>query len=137
MTPEVQAFASGFPLTLLHAGLTLLFLALGVALYAVLSPHKEVQLIRQGNAAATLSLAGVVLGLGVPLAAALAASPSILEIALWAAAVLFVQLVVFRLIDALLAGLPQRMQEGDIPAAVLLTSAKLSAALVLAAAVAG
>lgn len=137
MTPEVQAFTSGFPLTLLHAGLTLVFLALGVVLYALLSPHKEIHLIREGNAAATISLAGVVLGLGMPLAAALAASPSILEIVLWAAAVVFVDLIVFRVIDALLAGLPQRMREGDVPAAILLTAAKLSAALVLAAAVAG
>lgn len=136
-SPEVVAFGAGFPLALLHAGVTLLFLVLGVALYAVLSPHKEVQQIREGNPAATISLAGIVFGLGVPLAAALAASPSILEILFWAAAVLFVQLIVFRAIDALLAGLPDRMREGDIPAAILLTAAKLSAALILAAAVAG
>lgn len=137
MTPEVQAFATGFPLTLLHAGITLLLLFVGVAIYGVLTPHKEVQLIREGNQAAAISLGGLVLGLAIPLAAALAASPSALEIALWGAAVILVQLAVFRLIDILLTGLPQRIREGEVAAAALLSAAKLGAALVLAAAVAG
>jgi len=135
--PEVQAFATGFPLTLLHAGVTLLLLALGLVVYSLLTPHKEVQQIRDGNPAAAISLGGLLLGLAIPLAAALAASPSLIEIALWGAAVVVVQLLVFRIIDALLAGLPQRMVEGDMFAAGLLTAAKLGAALILAAAVAG
>ncbi len=137
MTPEVQAFASGFPLTLLHAGLTLVLLTLGVVVYSLLSPHKEVQLIREGNQAAAISFGGMLLGLAIPLAAALAASPSALEIVLWGVAVIVVQLGVFRLIDLLLTGLPQRIQEGESAAAALLAAAKLAAALVLAAAVAG
>ena len=44
-SPEIQAFATGFPITLLHAGLTVLILFLGSALYALLTPHKEVALI--------------------------------------------------------------------------------------------
>jgi len=137
VTPEVQAFASGFPLTLLHAGLTLILLILGVAAYGVLSPYKEVQQIREGNQAAAISFGGMLLGLAIPLAAALAASPSALEILLWGVAVIVVQLGVFRLIDVLLTGLPQRIQEGEAAAAALLAAAKLGAALVLAAAVAG
>lgn len=137
MNPEVQAFLTGFPVTLLHAALTLVLLVLGVGLYSLLSPHKEVQLIREGNPAAAISFGGMLLGLAIPLAAALAASPSALEIALWGVCVIVVQLLVFRLIDVLLAGLPQRIQEGEIPAAALLAAAKLGAALVLGAAVAG
>jgi len=137
VTPELQAFASGFPLTLLHAGLTLILLILGVVLYGVLSPHKEVQQIREGNQAAAISFGGMLLGLAIPLAAALAASPSTLEIIVWGVAVIVVQLGVFRLIDLLLTGLPQRIQEGEAAAAALLAAAKLGAALILAAAVAG
>lgn len=137
MNPEVQAFLTGFPVTLLHAGLTLVLLALGVGAYSLLTPHKEVQLIRAGNPAAAISFGGMLLGLAIPLAAALAASPSALEIALWGVCVIVVQLLVFRLIDVLLTGLPQRIQEGEIAAAALLAAAKLGAALVLGAAVAG
>ena len=137
MTPEVQAFATGFPVTLLHAGLALLMLIAGVAVYSVLTPHKEVQQIREGNQAAAVSFGGMLLGLAIPLAASLAASPSALEIVMWGAAVIAAQLCVSRLVDILLKGLPQRIREGEVAAAALLAAAKLAAALVLAAAVAG
>ena len=79
-SPEIQAFATGFPITLLHAGLTVLILFLGSALYVLLTPHREIALIREGNSAAALSLAGVMIGLAVPLAVSLTASTSLIEI---------------------------------------------------------
>jgi putative membrane protein len=136
-SPEIQAFATGFPLTLLHAGVTLLILLVGTAVYALLTPHKEISLIREGNAAAALSLAGVMIGLAIPLAISLSASTSVVEIGVWGAATVAVQLLVFRLVDLVLRGLPQRIQEGEISAAALLIGAKLATAIVLAAAVAG
>lgn len=136
-SPEIQAFATGFPLTLLHAGVTLLILLIGTAVYALLTPHKEITLIREGNAAAALSLGGVMIGLSIPLAVSLSASTSVVEIAVWGAATVAVQLLVFRLTDFVLRGLPQRIQEGEVSAAALLIGAKLATALVLAAAVAG
>jgi putative membrane protein len=137
MTPEVQAFATGFPITLLHAGVTLLMLALGAGIYALLTPYKEIQLIREGNAAAALSYGGVIVGLAMPLAVSLSASPSVLEVVVWGLATTAVQLLVFRLTDFLLAGLPNRIEEGEVAAAALLTAARLATAVILAAAVAG
>jgi putative membrane protein len=137
MTPQVQAFATGFPITLIHAGVTLLMLVLGSVVYALLTPYKEVQLIRQGNQAAAISLGGVVVGLATPLAVSLSASPSVLEIVIWGMATTAVQLLVFRMTDLFLAGLPSRIQEGETAAAVLLTAARLASALIVAAAVAG
>ena len=134
---EIQAFSTGFVTTLGHAGLTLLILLLGTALYAMLTPHREIALIRDGNNAAALSLGGVLVGLALPLASSLSASVSPLEIALWGAATVAVQLLVFRGIDLILHGLPQRIQDGEISAAILLVGAKLASALILAAALAG
>ena len=136
-SPEIQAFASGLKVTLTHAGLTLAMLVLGTALYALLTPHKEIKLIREGNAAAALSLGGVMVGLAIPLATSLSASVSPLEIVLWGATTIFVQLLVFRVTDMLLKGLPERISEGEVAAAALLVGAKLATALILAAAVAG
>ncbi len=136
-SPDIQAFAIGFPLTLLHAGVTMLILVLGTTLYAMLTPHKEIVLIRDGNAAAALSLGGVMIGLAIPLAVSLSASTSIVEIAVWGVATVAVQLLVFRIVDMVLRGLPQRIQDGEVAAAALLIGAKLATALVLAAAVAG
>jgi putative membrane protein len=91
-SPEIQAFASGLPLTLMHAAITLVMLVVGTALYALLTPHKEIKLIREGNAAAALSLGGVMVGLAIPLATSLKASVSPLEIVLWGVSTIAVQL---------------------------------------------
>ena len=136
-SPEVQAFATGFPVTLLHASVTLVMLILGTALYALLTPHKEITLIREGNSAAALSLGGVMVVLAIPLAISLTASTSVIEIMIWGAATIAVQLLVFRITDMVLKGLPERIHEGEISAAALLVGAKLATALILAAAVAG
>ena len=136
-SPEIQAFAQGFPLTLLHAGLTIALLFAGAALYVLLTPHREIALIRQGNAAAAVSLGGVLIGLAMPLAVSLQASTSTVEIVIWGASTLIVQVLVFRLADLLLHGLPRRIQDGEMSAAAILVGAKLATALILAAAVAG
>ena len=137
LSPEIQAFATGFPLTLLHAGVTTLILFLGALVYVMLTPHREITLIREGNAAAAVSLGGVLVGLAIPLGVSLNASTSMIEIAVWGVSTVVVQLLVFRLTDLLLRGLPQRIQEGEVAAAALLVGAKLATALILAAAVAG
>ncbi len=135
-SPEIQAFAMGFPTTLLHAGVAILILFLAAALYVLLTPHKEVALIREGNAAAAVSLGGVLVGLAAPLALSLNSSTSLIEICVWGVSTVMVQLLVFRLVDIMLRGLPQRIQDGEVAAAALLVGAKLATALILSAAVA-
>lgn len=136
-SPEIQAFATGFPITLLHIAVTMLILLGAAALYILLTPHKEIALIRDGNAAAAVSLGGVLLGLSIPLAVSLQASTNLIEIALWGAATVVVQLLVFRLVDVMLHGLPRRIQGGEMSAAALLVGAKLATAVIVAAAVTG
>ena len=134
---EVQAFATGFPTTLAHLGVTLALLAAGATLYALFTPWREISLIREGNAAAAVAFSGVLLGLAIPLAVSLSVSTSIKDIVLWGVATVVLQLLAFRLVDMLLTGLPQRIREGETAAAVLLVGAKLATALILAAALTG
>ena len=112
-------------------------LAAGAVVYALLTPWKEITLIREGNAAAGVAFGGVLLGLAIPLAVSMSVSTSVADIVLWGLATLVLQLLAFRVVDLLLTGLPQRIQEGEISAAVLLVSAKLATALILAAALTG
>ncbi len=133
LRPEMQAFAGGFATALLHGGIALLLLMIGATIYSILTPYKEIQQIRDGNSAAAVSYGGVIIGLAIPLAGSIAASTSYREILLWGGATVILQLLVFRLVDFLLAGLPNRVNEGEVSAAVLLVAAKLAAALILAA----
>lgn len=135
--PELQAFAAGFPIALLHWVIAFAILTLGIAVYVVLSPHRELTRVRQGNSAAAVSLGGSVVTLAIPLAAAVNASATAIEVALWGLSVTVLQLLIGRLVELFLRGLPERVAEGDAAAAWLLISAKTAAALVLAAAVSG
>ena len=136
-SPEVQAFATGFPTTVAHLAVTLGLLAAGAVIYALLTPWKEIALIREGNSAAAVAFAGVLVGLAVPLAVSLSVSGSVRDILIWGVATVVLQLLAFRVVDLLLTGLPQRIQEGEISAAVLLVGAKLATAVILAAALTG
>ena len=136
-SPEVQAFASGFPVLVLHLVVTFGLLGLGATVYALLTPWKEIALIRDGNAAASVAFGGVLLGLAIPLAVSLSISTSTRDIVLWGVATVVLQLLAFRVVDAILTGLPQRIQDGEVSAAVLLVAAKLATALILAAALTG
>ena len=135
--PEVDAWAAGYPIALLHVGAALAILILGTIVYGLLSPHREFAQVREGNAAAAVSLGGALLGLALPLAFAVAASVSALDIALWGLTSLVLQLGLFWVVDVVLTGLPQRIREGDVAAAVLLAMAKLATAAILAGAVTG
>ncbi|WP_374385675.1 DUF350 domain-containing protein [Brevundimonas sp.] len=134
---EVQAFASGFPVMVMHLVVTLLLLAAGATVYALMTPWKEVALIRDGNPAAALAFAGVLLGLAIPLAISLSVSTSVRDIAIWGVATLVLQLLAFRVVDLLLTGLPQRIKDGQMSAAIVLVGAKLATAVVLSAALTG
>ena len=136
-SPEIQAFATGFPITLLHAGITVVILFAAAALYVMLTPHKEITLIRDGNASAAVSLGGVLVGLAIPLAISLKASTTLIELSLWGIATVLVQLLIFRLVDLVLHGLPKRINDDEMSAAAMLVGAKLATAIVLAAAVSG
>lgn len=133
LRPEMQAFAGGFATALLHGGIALLLLMIGATIYSILTPYKEIQQIREGNSAAAVSYGGVIIGLAIPLAGSIAASTSYREILLWGGATVILQLLVFRMVDFMLTGLPNRVNEGEVSAAVLLVAAKLAAALILAA----
>ena len=134
---EVQAFASGFPVMVMHLVVTLLLLAAGATVYALMTPWKEVALIRDGTPAAALAFAGVLLGLAIPLAVSLSVSTSVRDIAIWGVATLVLQLLCFRVVDLLLTGLPQRIKDGQMSAAIVLVGAKLATAVVLSAALTG
>lgn len=134
---EVQAFATGFPTTLAHLGVTLALLVVGAVLYALFTPWKEIALIREGNPAAAVAFAGILVGLAIPLAVSLSVSTSVRDITIWGVATLVLQLLAFRVVDLMLHGLPQRIKDGEVSAAVVLVGAKLATAVILSAALTG
>ncbi len=137
MDAVFQSFISGFPLLMAHSATAFVILVLGVRFYMLITPHEEMALIRGGNAAASLTLGGTILGIAIPLAFVLAFSFSVLDIVLWGIVTVLLQLVAYFIIDMLLRNFSQRIEQGDIAAAILSVSIKLSSAAINAAAVSG
>lgn len=133
----VQSLISGLPVLVLHFGVTVLMLIAGIWIYTKITPYQEFELIRQGNVAAAVSLAGACLGLAVPLAFCMAASVNVPDIVLWGIAAILIQLIAFRVTDWLLKDLPARIEAGELGPAILLVGVKLSIAAINAAAIAG
>lgn len=137
MEAVFQSFLAGFPVLLLHSSVTLAMLAAAVALYIKITPYDDLGLIRDGNVAAAVSLAGAILGLGIPLAFSMASSINVWEILIWGPVTLVLQLVAFRFTDLIMRDLPQRIVDGELGPAILLVSIKLAVAGINAAAVTG
>lgn len=133
MTATLQAFQQGFPIFLLWTGAAGLMLLIASAIYVLLTPWKELALVRGGNGAAGLALAGAVVGLAIPLASCLASSVNLVDLLLWGTVSLLMQLLTYRLIDMILKDIPQRIENDEAGAAIVLIAAKLAVALLLAA----
>ena len=134
MDAVFQSFLAGFPVFIAHFALTIALLVVGITLYVLITPHREMRLIRAGNTAAAISLGGVLIGLGLPLAVSMANSVTLFDVLVWGVVSLALQLVTFFVIDFLLRGLPKRIEEGEVASAIFLAGAKLAVAMVMAAA---
>lgn len=137
MEPVLQSFLTGFPVLLLHFAVTLAMLALGVTVYHLITPYHELRLIRGGNTAASVSISGAILGLAIPLAVCMATSVSVWDIVVWGVVTLAIQLLAYRIGDALVTNLPTRIENGEMGAAILVVAIKIAVAFVNAAAIAG
>ncbi|WP_193184106.1 DUF350 domain-containing protein [Nisaea sediminum] len=137
MSGVLSSLLAGFPYFAAHFGAAVAMLFVGAMIYVRITAHDEMALIRQGNVAAALSLAGAIVGLALPLAFCLAGSVSILDIVIWGSVTLIIQILAFRLVDLAVKNLSERIEQGEIGPAVLLVSVKLSVASLNAAAIAG
>ena len=83
-----------------------------LALYVMITPHKEFRLIGEGNAAAAVQLSGTFLGFAVPMAVVIGHSVNIPDMLLWGLVAALVQAAVFFVISRLLfKAISQRIAE--------------------------
>ncbi len=137
MDTIVETLSTGLPVLLIQLAVTLGLLGLGAAIYTAVTPFQEFQLVRAGNVAAGIALAGTVVALAIPLGATLATSLVTLDILVWGLVALIVQLLTFLFASRLIPGL-RGMIEADNPAAAcVLVGVQLAVALLNAGAMAG
>lgn len=95
----------------LYFGASVLLLALFAFIYSQVTPYREFTLIGEGNVAASCSLGGALIGFAQPLALLISQSVDFVDMLVWAAVALVVQVLTYLVMRLLFPRLV-----ADIPA---------------------
>jgi len=133
MGREVFDSFAGFDDFLVYLGVSLAYLALFVALYIRVTPYREMQLIREGNMAASFSLSGAILGFIVPLASAITHSVSLIDMAIWGLIAMAVQIAAFVVVKICIPSITRDIPENKGAQGFFLGSLSLAVGLLNAA----
>ena len=129
--PQVLA---GLPAFLLCFALGLVMLAAFLVIYLAVTPYNEIALIREGNAAAAISLGGATIGYVLPLSRAIAQSVSVVDMLAWGLIALVVQVAVYFVAAKAVPHFPESIKAGRISGATFLAALAIAVGLLNAAA---
>jgi len=104
-----------------------------VMAYIHVTPHREMALIREGNAAASIEVGMALIGFSIPLASAIFHSSSLIDCVIWGVVALITQLIAYGIARLTMPNLSADIGRGAIGPAIWLgcislTSGVLSAA---------
>ncbi len=128
------ALVQGVPILILQILVCVVLLVIGIAIYVSLTPFREHELVARGNTAAGIALGGAILALALPLAAMLATSTALLDIAVWGVVALILQLLTLAAVTLAMRNLGALIKADNVAAAIVLAAAQLAVALLNAAA---
>lgn len=128
---------SGVPVLLTHVLTTLLVWFMAVTVYLKVTPYRELSLVKAGNNAAAVTVGTAYLALSIPLAFCLSGSLNLVDLLVWGALIVGVQILVFFAVDLKLQGFVERVKKGELAVALYVAAIKLSIAIILAAAITG
>lgn len=126
--------AQSFMHFLAYFGTGLGVLVAAAVLVSLVTPHREFTLIRAGNASAATAYAGTLVGLALPLHAAITHSVSLLDALIWGAVASVVQLIAYTLTRAALPRISQEITDNVIAGGIFAAGVSVSVGLINAAA---
>ena len=116
--PELDWLTAAFPNFARYVIVGFALAGVFLWIYAVITPWREFALIRAGNTAAAIALAGALLGFCLPLANTIALSVSITDLVLWAWVALAVQVGVHLVLRLLMPYLKDSIEANETSAGV-------------------
>ena len=137
MDAALNSLANGFPTLIIYLLTVTVIYVVGIVIYVKLTPHRELELIQNGNMAAAISFSALIISLALPLAACMINRFGLIDVAIWGTVSLFLQLFLFRVTDAMFRDMPTRIAHDEVAPSLVLASFKLAGSIVLAFAIAG
>ena len=104
-----------------------------VMLYASITPHEELKLIREDKAGAGISMAGALIGFGFPMAAIIAQAVTIFDFLFWGIVAGLAQLAAFWAFRLVFPKISQRVEGGEVAAPTVLAASHVVIGLINAA----
>jgi putative membrane protein len=126
----VGALSAGLPILLLQFVIALAMLGIGVLVYVWITPYDDLALIRQGNAAAGLMIAGVTVGLALPLYAILGHHVGTPDVLLWGTIAVLLQIAVIVVAIRAVRGLGALIEANNVAVAIALSAVQIAIALI-------
>ena len=125
---------SSFLAFLTYFGIGLGVLIVAITIVTLVTPHRDITLIRQGNVAAATAFAGSLIGVALPLHAVISHSVSLLDALIWGAVAAAVQVVAYLIARAVSGRISSQITEGVSAAGVFSAGVAIAVGLVNAAA---
>ena len=123
----------GLPYFAAYFGISLVLLTACLAAYVAITPYPEIRLIREGNVAAAASLGGALIGFALPLASVVVNSVSLLDMLLWSAVALLVQLAAFGVVRLMVPEISRHVRDGHVSSGVFLAAVAIALGILNAA----
>lgn len=133
MLEQFLLYVASIPTFLAYFVIGGILLLLYVLIYNMFTPIDEWQLIKQNNIAASVGLAGSLMGFIIPLAAAIHNAESAMGCLFWGLVALSVQIGAFFAVKLFLPALAERIRNGEAAAGILLAAISLSVGVINAA----
>ncbi|WP_427454708.1 DUF350 domain-containing protein [Litorimonas sp. WD9-15] len=138
MQPAFESLAAGFPYLIFYLVMVAVIYVAGIFAYVWLTPHKEIELVQDGNMAAAIHFSALIISLALPIAACLINKFSLYDVGIWALFSVILQLFLFRITDFIIfRGMPERIERDETGPTMVLAAFKLAGSLILAFAIAG
>ena len=127
-------YSSAITAHFIYFGIAIVATVVFVAIYVMITPHREFALIREGNSAAAISLGGALLGYTIPLAKAVSQSEGMMDMVLWSGVALVAQVVAYFITRMLVPALSANVKEGRTAAGIFIAAMSICIGLLNAAA---
>ncbi len=134
MAEELNRFLTDLPDFLAFFVVSLLLMAVFIAVYTSITRHSEIKLIKENSVAAAVAFSGSMIGFALPLASTMISSRTILDMIIWGVVAMIVQILVYFLVRLPMPRVSERIENNEIAAGIWLGASSLTVGILNAAA---
>lgn len=118
-----------------YFGVGVAVLVVAVVIVALITPHRDFTLLRQGNAASAAALAGNLVGIALPLHSAISHSVSLFDALIWGAVAAAIQVLAYLLANLVAGRISRQITDNVAAAGIFSAGVSIAVGLVNAAAI--